>query len=206
MKHKTFIDSNKGFTPFFFLILLVYFKQWQNPTAFVYLALHGSYGVLWVLKSNIFPDRTWERQVGWGYGLISWLGLCLYWVGGWLIFSRGIQTPAWWLGLCLILYIFGIFFHFAADMQKFVSLKLNPKQLITDGLFARVRNMNYFGELLIYAGFGLLAMHWLPVVILLVWVAVVWLPNMARKDKSLARYPEFEAYSQRTKRFLPFIY
>jgi protein-S-isoprenylcysteine O-methyltransferase Ste14 len=99
-----------------------------------------------------------------------------------------------------------MFFHFATDMQKFVSLRLNPDHLITDGLFARVRNMNYFGELLIYGGFGLLAMHWLPVAILLLMVTVVWLPNMARKDRSLARYPEFEAYRRRTKRFIPFVY
>ena len=206
MKHKFFIDSNKGFTPILFLILMAVFQRWENPTAFIYLALHGSYGILWVLKSKIFPDRTWERQVGWGYGLLSWVGLCLYWVGGWVVFSRGVQAPAWWLGVCVMLYIFGIFFHFTSDMQKYICLRLNPDKLITDGLFGQVRNTNYFGELLIYAGFGLLAMHWLPVVILLVWVVVIWLPNMARKDRSLARYPEFEAYSLRTSRFIPFIY
>jgi steroid 5-alpha reductase family enzyme len=206
MKHKTFIDSNKGFTPIFFLILMAYFQQWHNPTAFVYLALHGSYGILWVMKSNIFPDKTWERRVSWTYGLLSWFGLCLYWIGGWIVFSQAIQAPAWWLGFCVTIYIFGVFFHFAADMQKYISLQLNPGHLITDGLFGQVRNMNYFGELLIYAGFGFLAMHWLPVGILLLWVVVIWLPNMARKDISLARYPGFEAYRKQTNRFIPFIY
>lgn len=206
MKHKSFIDSQKGFTPIFFLILMAVFRQWDNPTACVYLALHGSYGLLWVMKSKIFPDKTWERQVSWAYGLISWLGLCLYWVGGWIVFSQAVQAPAWWLGACVSIYVFGVFFHFAADMQKHTSLKTNPDHLINDGLFGRVRNMNYFGELLIYAGFGLLAMHWLPIAILLLWVAVIWLPNMSRKDRSLARYPDFEAYRARTSRFIPFIY
>ena len=206
MKHKIFIDSNKGFTPVFFLILMAYFRQWDNPTAFLYLALHGSYGLLWVIKSNLFPDKAWERRVSWAYGLLSWFGLCLYWIGGWIVFSQAVQAPPWWLGACGSIYIFGVFFHFTADMQKYTSLKNNPDHLITDGLFGRVRNMNYFGELLIYAGFGLLAMHWLPVVVLLLWVAVIWLPNMARKDRSLARYPGFEAYRKRTSLFIPFIY
>ncbi len=205
MKHKLFIDSNKGFTPIFFLILMAVFNQWQNPTAFIYLALHGSYGILWVVKSKIFPDRSWEKPVSWSYGLLSWFSLCLYWVAGWIIFSRSVQAPAWWLGLCVTSYIFGVFFQFTADMQKYVSLQLRPGHLITDGLFGRIRNINYFGEFLIYAGFGLLAMHWLPIAILLLWVAVVWLPNMIRKDRSLARYPDFDAYRQRTSLFLPFL-
>jgi hypothetical protein len=32
-----------------------------------------------------------------------------------------------------------------------------------------------------------------------------WPPNMRRKDRSLSRYPEFEAYRQRTKLFIPFV-
>ena len=206
MKHKTFIDSNKGFTPIFFLILMVFYHQWNNPTAFVYLALHGTYGVLWVMKSHIFPDKTWEPRISWAYGLASWLGLCLYWIGGWIVFSQDVHAPAWWLGTCIALNIFGVFFHFTADMQKYISLKLNPNQLITDGLFRRVRNMNYFGELLIYAGFGFLAMHWLPVAILVLWVIAIWLPNMARKDRSLDRYQGFETYRKQSKRFIPWIY
>jgi len=91
-------------------------------------------------------------------------------------------------------------------MQKHTSLKLQPGHLITEGMFARSRNMNYLGELLIYLGFGLLAMHWLPPAIIAVALAGVWLPNMLRKDKSLARYVEFEAYRQRSKLFIPFLF
>ena len=65
--------------------------------------------------------------------------------------------------------------------------------------------MNYFGELLIYLGFGLLAMHWLPVLVLGLFVVVIWIPNMLRKDRSLSRYAEFEEYERRSKFFLPFL-
>ena len=73
-----------------------------------------------------------------------------------------------------------------------------PRRLITDGLFALSRNPNYFGEMLIYASFCLLAQHWLP------WVACafmwcgVFLVNMLRKERSMSRYPEHAAWRATT--------
>ncbi|MFT7413307.1 MAG: hypothetical protein ACI9J4_001679 [Paraglaciecola sp.] len=61
MKKKTMIDFFKGVTAPVMLALLVYFEQWENVTAWIYLALHGTYGVLWVLKSRIFGDKQWEQ-------------------------------------------------------------------------------------------------------------------------------------------------
>lgn len=206
MKQKHFIDSHKGATGLFVLVLIVLYGQSGNPTAWVYLALHGVYGALWVLKSRVFPDKQWEQPTSLPYGLVIWGGLSLYWLAPWLLMSRGVQAPPWYLGGCVALYALGVFLHFAADMQKHTFLRLRPGELLTDGLWACVRNPNYLGELLIYLGFGLLAMHWAPVVILLLFVLFVWLPNMRRKDRSLARYPEFAAYKARTKRLIPFIY
>jgi hypothetical protein len=47
----------------------------------VYLALHGTYGLLWILKSRTFPDKQWEQPVPWSLGLATWALLTLYWVG-----------------------------------------------------------------------------------------------------------------------------
>jgi protein-S-isoprenylcysteine O-methyltransferase Ste14 len=206
MRQKHFIDSNKAATAFFVLILMAVYNQWQNPTAWVYLALHGTYGFLWVLKSRIFPDSSWEEKTGLAYGLVIWFGLCLYWVAPWLITSGNIQAPGWYLAFCTSLYAFGVFTHFASDMQKTSVLQLRPGELISNGMFARLRNPNYFGELLIYSGFGLLAMHWLPVVILLVWVGFVWIPRMLRKERVLAQLPGFERYKAHSKMFIPFVF
>ena len=206
MKTKHFIDIHKGATALVVFAMLTAYAQWDNPTAWLYLALHGSYGVLWVLKSKIFPDRQWEEPATLAYGLVIWAGLSLYWVGGWIVMAYAVHAPLWWLALCVSIYAFGIFFHFAADMQKHTALQLRPGHLITDGLFACSRNPNYFGELLIYAGFGLLAVHWLPMAILALWVFCYWLPQMWKKDRSLSRYPEFADYARRTARFIPFIW
>ena len=206
MKQKYFIDTHKGVTFLVILSMMAYFNQWQNPTAWIYLALHGTYGILWVLKSRIFPDRQWETDRGLGYGLYIWAGLSLYWIAPFIITSRTIQAPGWLLALCISMYIFGVFLHYSADMQKYIELKYNPGQLITDGLLSRTRNINYFGELLIYLGFGLLAMHWLPAVVILLFIGIIWMPNMLKKDSSLARYPEFSGYKRKSKLFIPFLF
>lgn len=206
MRQKHFIDSHKAVTGLFVLLLIARYDQWDNPTAWVYLALHGAYGVLWSLKSHYFPDKQWEQPTGLGYGLVIWGALSLYWLAPWLLTSRGVQAPPWYLALCVTVYTCGVFLHFAADMQKHTTLRLRPGALMSDGLWARLRNPNYFGELLIYLGFGLLAMHWAPLLVLLLFIAFVWLPNMRRKDRSLARYPEFAAYKARSKLFIPFLF
>ncbi len=113
---------------------------------------------------------------------------------------------AGYLGLCVAIYAVGVFLHFSADMQKHMWLQLRPGHLLTEGLWAKNRNPNYFGELLIYAGFGLLAMHWLPMVILAAWVIFYWWPNMREKDRSLSRYPGFAEYKKRSALFIPGIW
>lgn len=203
VKLKHFIDSHKGVTAFFILGLMWCFHAWENTTAWVYLALHGAYGFLWVAKSRTFGDRQWEKPTTLWFGLYAWAGLSLYWIAPWLIISRSLTAPPWYIGLCVFIYAVGLFLHFAADMQKHTALALQPG-LITTGLWSRTRNPNYLGELLIYLGFGLLAMHWLPLLVLAFYVGAVWLPNMLRKDRSLSRYPGFEAYRKRTGMLFPF--
>lgn len=206
MRQKFFIDSHKAATGLFVLFLMAVYDQWHNPTAWLYLALHGTYGILWVLKSEFFPDKSWDRRATWQLALITWGGLTLYWIAPWLLTSRGVQASPWYLGLCTSTYAFGVFLHFTSDMQKHMWLRLRPGELLKEGLWARLRNPNYFGELLIYLSFGLLAMHWLPVVVLAAFVLAYWMPNMLRKDASLARYPDFAEYKQRSRLFIPLVF
>jgi len=206
LRQKHFIDSHKGATPLTVLICMACYSQWDNPTAWLYLATHGLYGLLWVLKSRTFADKQWEQPCGIGYGLVIWGGLTLYWLTPWLICSKAIHAPPWLMGLSLSMFGLGVFFHFTSDMQKHVTLSLRSG-LIHDGLWARSRNPNYFGELLIYAGFGLLAASWawIPALVLGAFLVAVWIPNMRKKDRSLSRYPEFAEYKKRSKLMIPFL-
>ena len=60
MKQKHFIDFHKGITFIYILALINYYDASSNITIWIYLGLHGTYGILWVLKSLIFPDK-WEH-------------------------------------------------------------------------------------------------------------------------------------------------
>ena len=205
MKLSHFIDSNKGITFLVLLGMIFYYRQWNNPTAMIYLALHGTYGLMWVMKSRIFPDKQWEQRPMLWFGFFSWFALALYWIPGWIICSHSLQAPAWLLAVCISLYTFGVFFHFTSDMQKHTSLELKPGTLITDKMFGLARNVNYFGELLIYGAMAALAMTWIAYLPLAAFILFYWIPNMIRKEKSLSRYPAFNAYKQRVKLFLPFL-
>ena len=212
LKQKYFIDSHKGITPLFIIGLIFYYNQWDNFIALIYLALHGTYGLLWIAKSRIYPDKQWENKTSILYGLTIWFGLSLYWISPYILTSGTnffpiLNEPNYiFYTSCIIMYIIGIFLHFTSDMQKHIYLKLNPGNLITDLMFAKIRNTNYLGEFFIYMGFTLLACDWLPLIALLLFICFIWIPNMIRKDKSLSRYPEFEKYKKQTSRLFPFIY
>jgi steroid 5-alpha reductase family enzyme len=206
MKQKNLIVPLKASTVLIVLAMMAIYDQWENTTAWIYLALHGTYGILWLLKNHFFPDRSWERETGPAFAVGIVIGLILYWVSPWIITSQGVEAPNWLLAACISLNVFGVFFHFVSDMQKYIALQTQPDQLINNGLFYRTRNINYFGEFLIYLSFALLSMHPLPILILLLYIILVWMRFMRRKDQSLSKYPDFAEYKQRSKLFIPFLY
>src|SRR5258706_10548653 len=109
--------------------------------------------------------------------------------------SRPARFPKWLAGAPWV------FLHYVSDAQKFFVLQLR-KGLINDGLFARTRNPNYLGEVLIYGGFALASWHWQPALVLAGWF-LYSVRNMRRKDRSMSRHPEFAAYKDRTGMLLP---
>jgi protein-S-isoprenylcysteine O-methyltransferase Ste14 len=205
LRQRHFIDSHKCATAFVVLAMIGIHGAWDNPTAWVYLGLHGTYGFLWAWKSRVFGDSQWEKPCHPLYGIGIWGLLSLYWIAPWVITSRDVRVVPWFLGICVAMWGIGVFLHFAADMHKHVHLQLRPGTLFTGGLWARVRNPNYLGELLIYLGFSLLALHWVPLAALATAIATIWIPNMIRKDRSLSRYPEFADYKARSKLLIPFV-
>jgi len=212
MRQRHFIDIHKGATAPFILLLMFLFDKWDNLNIWIYFGLHGSYGIMWVLKSKIFPDNSWEKPCSIWYGLYIWSGLSLYWISPLIIitgyFNNNIPlvSSPYYLGFCIFLFSLGVFFHFSSDMQKHSYMKLKPGSLITNGMMKQCRNTNYFGELLIYLGFSLLAQHWIPLLALFLFIIIIWIPNMRRKEHSLSRYKEFENYKNNSSFIFPFIF
>ena len=55
------VNFNKGTMMIYIFILMCYFNNFSLG-AWVYLALHGNYGLMWVLKDRVFPDVGFNRE------------------------------------------------------------------------------------------------------------------------------------------------
>ena len=201
MKLKYAINLHKGATAFFVIALMLWYNNF-SVTAWVYLALHGSYGFMWLFKDRVFPDRQWEEKVSITYATVAFLALGLYWIAPVYIIYNHIEPQAWIIGVAVTLNVMGTLLHFGSDAQKHYTL-INKRGLITDGFFTRCRNTNYLGELMIYCGFATLTASWIGFIGISLFFVTVFIPNMLKKDKSLSRYPEFAEYKKRSGLFIP---
>ena len=203
------INFQKAGTFFFLLGLIAYFENYST-TAWIYTAMHGSYGLVWILKDVAFPDPNWQRRITIGGGINAFVTvLGWYWVFGWLLISGTVQPdyplPDYaWYCLCISLCIVGSVIMIAADAQKYFTLRVQ-RGLITDGMHRYIRHPNYLGEIMIYGSFALMVWHWLPALVLAwVWLGI-FAVNMISKEASMSRYPEWASYKKRTWWLVPFV-
>jgi steroid 5-alpha reductase family enzyme len=206
LKFSWIINLQKGGT-FCFLGFLMWFYSGRTAAAtgiaaWIYLAMHGSYGLSWLAKDLSFPDAGWNVPITLVSSVFALAGLALYWTFGWLLISGTVHPhyplpDAPWYCLCISLCICGITIMMAADAQKFYTLRIK-RGLITDGMFKYVRHPNYLGETMIYGSFALMVWHWLPAVVLAYIWGTLFAANMAMKEVSMSRYPEWTEYRKRT--------
>ena len=201
------IDFQKAGTPVFLLVLMWYYEEW-GTREWVYFALHGGYGLVWLIKDLAFPDPAWQRRITIGAAAAAFAGvLGWYWLFGWLLISgvadAGYPLPeSAWYGLCTLLCLLGCTIMTSADAQKYFMLRERPG-LITDGMFRYVRHPNYLGEMMIYGSFAMMVWHWLPWLVLgWVWLGL-FAVNMRVKEQRMARHPEWPEYRRGSWWLLP---
>lgn len=198
----TYINLHKILVIPLVLGMMWIYQNWSTE-AYIYLSLHGSYSILWLMKQMYYPDRRFsEMQPLWIGFLFVFLPLAGYYIAPYILISGHLELPPYLIGMVLFIYIMGIFFHYVSDAQKYYTLKQN-KELIDEGLFKRTRNPNYLGEILIYTAYAMMSLHWLPFLVLAGWVFGFFLRNMWRKDESLSKYSEFEEYSENSGLLIP---
>lgn len=192
------VNAHKGITIIFVSTLMYVYQHYSAP-AWVYLGLHGSYGLCWIIKHLAFRDKRWDQPVTTGGALFAWLFLATYWLGPWLLISgQSLWVVSdWALGLAIFIYGLGLVLMIGADSQKHFTLKYHPG-LITTGLYSRIRHPNYLGEMLVYSSFALVTGHWIPWLVLLVWWTIFFIPNMLMIEKSISRHPGWSAYKKRS--------
>lgn len=207
VKFSWVINFHKAGTVLVVPLLMWWADNWSTA-AWVYWALHGSYGLCWLLKDRAFPDRAWEKRITWASALfVSIFPLATYWAFPLMVVTRGFGTWAGDPGNALLagaiaLHTLGVVLMMTADAQKNFTLPLR-RGLLTTGLYARIRHPNYLGEMMLYSAYALLAGHWVAwVVLLVVWVQI-FLVNMLSTEASISRYPEWPEYRGRSGMLLP---
>ena len=194
MKLNQIINLHKGLTVFVVAGLMMFYKNY-SIAAWVYLSLHGTYGILWLLKEKIFPDQYFKEKINFITSITGFIFLGSYWIAPFILISSQKSVSSQVIAASISINIIGVFLHFASDAQKYFTLKIK-KELIKDGFFKKIRNTNYLGEILIYLSFAILSMSYIPFAVLALFFFVVFLPRMIKKDKSLTKYSSFKEYKQ----------
>ncbi len=171
----------------------------DSPRVVIYLCLHISYCIWWLLEQVLFPWRA--RQLFTevvnplqASAVVLYVGV-FYALPGWLAMVNDQPLGPLTTIIGLIFYIFGSLLNTAADVQKGTAKELGAS-LVDDGAWRRVRHVNYLGDLLRYSSFAVIAgslWAWL----LPASVLALYLPRIRSKEAAMAkRYPGFEAYRQ----------
>lgn len=185
------------------IFFLVYFQNFSLPAILITI-LHGSYGVIWVLKDFIFGDKSFQIPGS----LLGNLNVAIILFGYSSMAYTIISNPSYTqisidraMTACF-LYIFGVVLMIAADAQKTFTLSIK-KGLIDNGLFYNTRNPNYLGEIALYFAFGVLAQSTFCYSFLFTMWGLLFRSNMIMKDQSLSKKEGWKEYSQRSYILLP---
>lgn len=181
------VNLQKCGTLFYCLALMRHYNTSDHLTSWIYLSLHGTYGMLWCLKECIFPDPNWQRPATLFQHIVA-LGACLlpYWYFAWSINSNRTDASLPLIAGCIMCHTLGVVLMMAADTQKFFVLKAK-KGLIKNGWFGICRNTNYLGEMMIYGSYAALsqdAISW--AIVIYVWT-LLFGRNMYKKEASFER-------------------
>ena len=158
-----------------------------------YLALQVSYCVWYLMKQAIMREPVFKERDSLldAIQVVAIVGV-FYALPGWLAFMNPEPVGDAILAASIALFFFGSVINTGADVQKTTTLRLR-QGLITDGFWRLSRNINYFGDVLRYSAFALIAgsiWAWaVPITVL-----AIDLGRMRKKDASLARLPGYAAY------------
>ncbi len=175
----------------------------------LYLCLHISYCVWWLVEQWFYPQRRqqlFNEPIGVG-GFISTLLIVgvFYTLPGYLAFINPEPLSLTVLVVALPLFIFGSLINACADTQK-LTAKQYGAGLVKDGLWRFSRNINYFGDLLRYLSFSIVAGSiWAYLVPTL--IALIYLQRIFQKEKvMLQKYQDYAEYQKSSTRLIPFLW
>ena len=203
----TAINTAKVFT----IVLLIAFALIFGIKDFrqvIYMCLHISYCLWWLVEQWFYPQRRqiFGEPVGVGGFIASLLFIgALYSLPGYLAFINPTPLSFTTAAIALPLFIFGTLINAIADIQK-MTAKQYGAGLVSDGIWRFSRNINYFGDLLRYLSFSVVAgSTWAYIVPTL--IAAIYLQRIFQKEQSMPqKYQEYAEYQRSSSRLIPFIW
>ena len=201
IKVKVIVNAGKGGTLPLCIFLMYQFNNFSY-SACIMTALHGSYGLIWLLKDAIIPDAQWEEPVS-TIGALTVASMMMgYWLSDFITIGTKVVIPPPVAALAIMVYAIGVTIMMASDTQKYFVLKLK-KGLISDGWFETCRNSNFLGEIMVYASFCICAGHYIPWAFsIFIWFAYFG-GRFYNKEKSFALKKGGLDYIKRTSVILP---
>ena len=163
----------------------------------IYLCLHVSYCLWWLLEQLLFPQRR-QQLFTEKEGILTLISIILfvgvfYSLPGYLAFTNPNPISYLTVAIALPLYIFGSLINTGADVQKMVAKSIEGG-LVKDGIWRSVRHVNYLGDLMRYTSFSIVAGS-LWAFVLPGMIALLYLQRISHKEEAMAaKYPEFTVY------------
>ena len=197
------VNTQKGLTLLWVGVLVVLCRHTES-VGYVYMGLHGGYGIVWIIKDYAVPDMRFRQQVSVSTATLVCILLLMYWYipVATILNSReqrvGGERECW----AVLSTIVGVCMMIGSDTQKYVQLKYK-KGLVSDGFFRLTRNPNYLGEIMIYGGFGILSNDTVCWCMLLVVWAGLFGTGMMRKELSYMKKDGWREYSDASLILLP---
>lgn len=198
------VNFNKGTMGIYLFILMCYYDNFSLG-AWVYLALHGNYGICWWIKDRVFPDAGFGQPATFMSILLPFPVALIpyYYIGYWMMSGTHNRDPSPERIFCAIqLYTLGVVFMMLTDAQKYLVLR-EKKGLITHCMNGWSRNMNYVGEMMLYGSFGVMCQRWEVWLIYSYMWGGVFLLRMMVKQYSLSKKAGWEEYKAKTWPLLP---
>jgi protein-S-isoprenylcysteine O-methyltransferase Ste14 len=202
------INLAKGLTIFLLIGYGIIFGI-HDMRQVIYLCLHISYCVWWLIEQWFYPKRQ-QMMFSDSVGIVEIIFALLivgvfYSLPGFLAFMNSEPISFLTVGLALPLFFFGSIVNATADVQKLTAKELGAG-LVQDNIWRFSRNINYFGDLLRYLSFAVVAGSiWAYLVPGLVFV--IYLQRIFQKEKSMGeKYSEYQEYKNKTSRLIPLLW
>jgi len=178
-------------------------RKWGEPEDHRYAAMRARWG---------------ERRFPWlSLVIVFWLQAVILWVVSWPLFQAvRADRPAgltWLDGVGVVLFVVGFVFETVGDWQlaRFKADPANRGRVMDLGLWRYTRHPNYFGECVLWWGFGLIALAtgfaeawWTLVSPVAMTFLLLRVSGVSLLEETIEeRRPRYREYVQRTNAFVP---